>query len=74
MNELKWLDAKKDWKELFYAMDPNASYDFNDIVLFKKDDQYALFFDSGCSCYAPFEDNPGGDVYTEEQLLMLRYM
>lgn len=71
MNELKWRDAQENWTELYYAVDPGAYYDFNDIVLFKKGTKYALFFDSGCSCYSPFEDNPGGDVYTKPQLKKL---
>lgn len=71
LNELKWLDAKAKWEELFYAEDPGANWDFDDIVLFKKGAKYALFFDSGCSCPSPFEDNPGGDVYTKTQLLKL---
>lgn len=71
MNELKWLEAKEKWEELFYATDPQASWDFDDIVLFKKGTKYALFFDSGCSCPSPFENNPGGDVYTKLQLLKL---
>ena len=71
MNELKWSEAKESWEELFYAEDPAADYSFDDIALFKKDDKYALFFDSGCSCPSPFEDNPGGDVYTKAQLLKL---
>lgn len=71
MNELKWLDAQASWTELFYATDPGADYSFDDIVLFKKGTKYALFFDSGCSCPSPFEDNPGGDVYTKAQLLKL---
>lgn len=71
MNELKWSEAKADWGELFYATDPQADYDFSDIVLFHKDDKYALFFDSGCSCNSSFEDNPGGDVYDKGQLLKL---
>lgn len=73
MNELRWKDATEDWDELFYAQDPGADYSFDDIVLFKsrEEEKYALFFDSGCSCPSPFEDNPGGDVYTKEQLLKL---
>jgi hypothetical protein len=72
MNELTWREARDNWEELFYAEDPYASYDFDDIVLFKSKDtrpKYALFFDSGCSCPSPFEDNPNGDVYTKTQLL-----
>jgi hypothetical protein len=69
LNELKWLDAQADWDELHYATDPEACWSFDDIVLFKKGSKYALFFDSGCSCPSPFEDNPGGDVYTKAQLL-----
>lgn len=74
MNEIKWQEAIDDWEELYYAEDPGADYSFDDIVLFKskeEDDKYALFFDSGCSCYSPFADNPGGDVYTSAQLLKL---
>lgn len=74
MNELKWLDARADWEELFYARKPQVDYDFDDIVLFKsknKIPKYALFFDNGCSCYSPFEDNLSGDVYTQTQLLKL---
>lgn len=71
MNELKWSEARENWKELFYATDPEASWSFDDIVLFKKGQKYALFFDSGCSCPSPFENNPGGDVYTKAQLLKL---
>lgn len=71
MNELLWSEAKEEWTELNYAQDPHADYSFDDIVLFKKpdEDKYALFFDSGCSCPSPFEDNPRGDVYTKAQLL-----
>ncbi len=74
MNELRYRDAQENWTELYYAQDPQADYSFDDIVLFqsKEDpDKYALFFDSGCSCPSPFEENPGGDVYTKEQLLKL---
>lgn len=71
MNELKWSEAKESWEELFYATDPQSSWDFDDIVLFKKGTKYALFFDSGCSCPVPFELNPNGDVYTKAQLLKL---
>ncbi|WP_336874384.1 DUF7574 domain-containing protein [Rhodococcus qingshengii] len=71
MNESKWKEAQESWTELFYAEDPEADYSFDDIVLFNKGEQYALFFDSGCSCSSPFEDNPGGDVYTKPQLLKL---
>lgn len=74
LNELKWRDAKENWEELFYATDPQADWSFDDIVLFKSKDKvpkYALFYDSGCSCPSPFEDNPGGDVYTKAQLLKL---
>lgn len=72
MNEIKWSDAKTNWAQLFWATDPNASYDFDDTVLFKNGTKYALFFDSGCSCNSSFEDpNQGGDVYTKAQLLKL---
>lgn len=71
MNELKWNEARENWKELFYAEDPGADYSFDDIVLFELDGKYALFFDSGCSCPSPFGDNPGGDIYTKAQLLKL---
>lgn len=74
LNELKYHDAKENWEMLFYAEDPQADYSFDDIVLFKSKDKrpkYALFFDNGCSCPSPFEDNPGGDVYTKTQLLKL---
>ena len=72
MDRPTWKEANESWKELFYAEDPQASYDFDDIVLFEKDDFYALFFDSGCSCYGSFEnENEKGDVYTKEQLLKL---
>lgn len=69
MNELTWRDAQAYWEELHYATDPAADYSFDDIVLFKNGNKYALFFDSGCSCPSPFEDNPKGDVYTKRQLL-----
>lgn len=72
MNEVTWGEATENWTELFYAEDPNASYDFSDRVLFEKDGMYAMFSDSGCSCYSAFEDkDQGGDVYTKEQLLKL---
>lgn len=72
MNEVTWREANENWTELMYAEDPGASYDFSDIVLFQKGAEYALFFDSGCSCYSAFEDkDQGGDVYTKEQLLKL---
>jgi len=75
MSNVTWgeaNDAESDWKELFYAEDPGADYSFDDIVLFQNGDEYALFFDSGCSCYGPFENkDEKGDVYTKEQLLKL---
>lgn len=71
MNELTWKEANESWTELFYAEDPAADYSFDDIVLFQNGKQYAFFFDSGCSCPSPFEDNPKGDVYTKVQLLKL---
>jgi len=74
LNELKYKEAQEKWEELYYAEDPNACWDFDDIVLFKSKDKrpkYALFYDSGCSCPSPFEDNPGGDVYTKTQLLKI---
>lgn len=71
MNELTWKEAEESWEELFYARNPEACWDFDDIVLFKKGTKYALFFDSGCSCPTPFEANPKGDVYTKAQLLKL---
>lgn len=72
MNDLTYGDAQAGWDELLYAQNPAADYDFEDIVLFKSKDKrprYALFFDTGCSCPSPFEDNPSGDVYTKTQLL-----
>lgn len=72
LNELLWSEANEKWEQLEYSTDPNASWDFDDIVLFKSKGarpKYALFFDSGCSCPSPFEDNPKGDVYTKTQLL-----
>lgn len=72
INELTWREAQENWEELYYAVDPGADYSFDDIVLFKSKGarpKYALFFDSGCSCPSPFEDNPKGDVYTKTQLL-----
>ena len=57
-------------EELFYAEDPNADYNFDDIVLYKYKRRYVLFFDSGCSCDAPFayKDIDLGDDYTKAEL------
>jgi hypothetical protein len=45
--------------------DPDACYDFDLIVVWKRKDDGALFYgtDSGCSCPEPFEDFHGvGDL------------
>lgn len=71
LNDTTWQEAREHGTELFYATDPQADYSFDDIVLYKYKGKYILFFDSGCSCPSPFEDNPKGDSYTKVQLLKL---
>ena len=73
MNEVKFSEAQDSWSGLFSTGNfEDGAYD--GIILFKSANsqpKYALFYDGGCSCGSPLDDDPDGDVYTKTQLIKL---
>jgi len=54
-------------KHVYTIPDPNACYDFADVVIVRdsRDNKLYAAYDSGCSCPSPFEDHEFPTDFTE---------
>ena len=62
-----YYNAPEQLEHLVTLSDPNASYDFSDVILVKDTSDGKLYaaHDSGCSCPSPFESHTFPTDFTE---------
>lgn len=62
-----YYDAPVFLDHIYTISDPNACYDFSDVIVVKdiRDNKFYAAHDSGCSCPSPFESHTFPTDFTE---------